>query len=123
VTENLRCFNETFRTTSCPDEVKAVTGPYRTPEGGTSYSLPVEIMCLQNILQSICITAEIGKNCGQEALEATVEFLRRTLYVEDTCGKNNAKYLLKNLDEYNLDQEQKDLVTAALEKVILSAKE
>ncbi|GBM68525.1 hypothetical protein AVEN_158096-1 [Araneus ventricosus] len=125
-TENLRCFNETFRTTSCPEKMKAVTGPYRSPRLNTEdeddYSLPIEVMCLQDILESNCIAAEVGKNCGQEALEATLEFFRRSFYIEDTCGKRNAEDLLKNLDKYKLDKDQKALVIATLEKVIISAK-
>ncbi|CAL1301234.1 unnamed protein product [Larinioides sclopetarius] len=126
-TENLRCFNQTFQTTSCPEKMKAITGPYRSPRVNTEdeddYTLPIDIMCLQDILESNCIAADIGKNCGKEALEATMEFFRRTFYIQETCGKRNAETLLRGVDAFNLDQEQKAIVIATLESVIISAKE
>ncbi|XP_055950688.1 uncharacterized protein LOC129984761 [Argiope bruennichi] len=122
--EHLRCFNETFTKTSCPEKMKAITGPYRTVEKSTvdeyEYSLPIEIMCLQDILESSCIAAEIGRNCGQVALEATLEFLRRTFYVEEICGTKSAEYLLTNLDEFTLDKEQRELVIATLGNIIIA---
>ncbi|GBM68518.1 hypothetical protein AVEN_158092-1 [Araneus ventricosus] len=125
--EHLKCFNETFSTTSCPQKMKVVTGPYRKVEKSTEdeyeYTLPIEIMCLQDILESSCVAAEIGENCGQAALEATLEFLRRTSYVEEICGKRNAEYLLQNLDEFILNKEQKELLTVTLESIIISSGE
>ncbi|KAF8774752.1 hypothetical protein HNY73_017271 [Argiope bruennichi] len=123
-TANLRCFNDTFSTTDCPEKMKAITGPYRSSidetENEDDYRLPIEVMCLQDILESDCLAADIGKNCGQAALEATLEFFRRTFYVEDTCGVENSKHVLKSLDMYKLDEEQKELVIATLEKIIIS---
>ncbi|CAL1301235.1 unnamed protein product [Larinioides sclopetarius] len=123
-TENLRCFNQTFQTTSCPEKVKSVTGPFRSPpQADKDYTLPIEIMCLQDILESNCMAADFGKNCGSEASEATLQFLRRIFYVYNTCGKNIAETLKRGLEFFNLDEEQKAVVTAALDNIISSATE
>ncbi|CAL1301229.1 unnamed protein product [Larinioides sclopetarius] len=127
VNNHLKCFNETFSKTSCPEKMRVVTGPYRKVEKRTEdeyeYTLPIEIMCLQDILESSCVAAEIKENCGQAALEATLEFLRRTSYVEEICGKRNAEYLLQNLDEFILTKEQKELLIVTLESIIISGKD
>ncbi|GBM68519.1 hypothetical protein AVEN_158093-1 [Araneus ventricosus] len=66
----------------------------------------------QNTCNPFCITAD-GKNCGKKPWKP-----RWNSYPQDLIRR---RYLWKNivsaenLDEYNLDQEQKILVTAALE--------
>ncbi|CAL1301232.1 unnamed protein product [Larinioides sclopetarius] len=127
VNKHLKCFNETFSTTSCTGKMKTLTGPYRqvvkNTEDEYEYYLPISMMCMQDILESSCVAAEIGQNCGQDALKATLDFLRRTSYDKEFCKKNSAEFLLPNLGQFPLSNEQKELLIATLESIIISGME
>ncbi|GFQ99682.1 uncharacterized protein TNCT_221191 [Trichonephila clavata] len=114
VSENLQCFNETFKNTMCGVDVGPLIEPYTEPE---SDKMPDRIKCLEDVLMATCVVNGISKNCNSAAKDAAVEILQRSYAVQEFCNVENVKELLDEIDDFQLNEESKQLVIIALRKL------
>ncbi|GBO03823.1 hypothetical protein AVEN_183606-1 [Araneus ventricosus] len=118
LTVKLKCFNETFSNTNCPQESDDFLKPYRKEipldEFTTTHVIPERVHCLSQILLINCLVGDITTNCGLRALTLTLEFLHRSAFVERYCPLSYRTGLLEDIDEFNLTEVQKRWAVAEL---------
>ncbi|PRD23389.1 UNVERIFIED_CONTAM: hypothetical protein NCL1_46481 [Trichonephila clavipes] len=122
VVDHLQCLNETFSNTLCVEESEVSLVNYKEPISDTpieeGFKIPSHIYCLRDILITSCIVNDISKNCGELMKGATLEILRGSLYLQQSCSFSDAKRILDQMDDFELKQRTKDYVIEVLSKLI-----
>ncbi|GIY59276.1 uncharacterized protein CDAR_258341 [Caerostris darwini] len=122
VTENLRCFNRTFSSTRCFESTNEVVSSYVSSKAsaleGESHYNSVQFQCLKDILDVGCVIEDIYKNCGALAKVATLEFIHRSYFFEYSCSANDAKLIIRRINNYEMSEDQLEFLTFVLHSII-----
>ncbi|GBN64969.1 hypothetical protein AVEN_179150-1 [Araneus ventricosus] len=119
VTDNLKCFNETFGKTKCREEADEFVEPLvrRIRENeGIAYKL--SSFCLEEVLISECALHAVSENCGKLLEETTLEIIRRLKTLDYGCSVREAQSVLDELDTLDLSEDKKRAVNLLLEKIV-----
>ncbi|CAL1296969.1 unnamed protein product [Larinioides sclopetarius] len=124
VTSNLKCFNETFSNTNCPQEIYAFSDStekkYRSAEPTTTNLNDENTSCMSMILLANCIVKDVTIKCGIRARFMMSELVQRTHFIDSACPLSYRKSLLQFIDEFDLTEEQKIFATAELVRMEIS---
>ncbi|CAL1296990.1 unnamed protein product [Larinioides sclopetarius] len=119
VTENLKCFNDTFGKTNCLEEAEDFVTPLieRLRED-KNHENTVSISCLEEIHSSDCVLRAVFENCGKIVGEATYEIILRSKTIEYSCKVAEAQSVLDAMENLDLSEDKKQSFTALLEKLL-----
>ncbi|GFR31029.1 uncharacterized protein TNCT_471051, partial [Trichonephila clavata] len=122
VVDHLQCLNDTFSNTLCVEESEVSLTDYKEPISDKpieeEFTIPSHVYCLRDILITSCIVNDISKNCGELMKDATIEILRGSFYLQQSCSFSDAKRLLEQMDDFELKQSIKDYIIGVLSKLI-----
>ncbi|GFS43386.1 uncharacterized protein TNIN_317161 [Trichonephila inaurata madagascariensis] len=116
VAENIKCYSETFKNAMCSAKAWSVIEPYIDTDSFGIF--PKRISCLREVFVGSCLANDISNNCNSAAKDAALEIFRRAIYLKKYCTAENAQELLDEMDNFGLEEENKELVTRTLRKLI-----